>query len=107
VVRSTTDSAPDGDHREFEMINTGPSGIVRSMTVQEILAKLPSLSPEDRQILFERLGELQDQDILRGIGPPEWEKKLLDEAIAEFERDGDQGRPWREVMRELAEEGEE
>jgi len=32
------------------------------------------------------------------LGPTEEEKKLLDEALAAFERDGDPGIPWRDAL---------
>ena len=68
------------------------------MSKAEILAQLPNLGPEDRTQLFERLCELQENDLLRGIGPTIEERKILDDALAEFERDGNPGRPWREVL---------
>jgi hypothetical protein len=67
----------------------------------EILAELPKLKAEDRILLFERLCELQEKDLLQGIGPSADERKLLDDALAEFERDGDSGLPWREVLPSL------
>jgi hypothetical protein len=36
---------------------------------------------------------------LHGVGPTDEEKKILDEALAEFEHDGNPGAPWREVVR--------
>jgi len=33
--------------------------------------------------------------------PTHEEKKLLDAALAEYEKDHDRGRPWREVLAEL------
>jgi len=67
----------------------------------EILAELPKLKAEDRRQIFERLCELQEQDLLDGGAPADDEKKLLDTALAEYEKDGDRGRPWREVLRDL------
>jgi hypothetical protein len=67
----------------------------------EILAELPGLKPEDRQSVLERLCELQENDLLEGRGPSAQERDLLDAAFAEFERDGNPGRPWREVLRAL------
>lgn len=67
----------------------------------EILNELPKLKAEERKQLFERLCELQEEDLLRGIGPTEEEKKMLDGALAQFERDGDPGIPWREALRRI------
>jgi hypothetical protein len=74
------------------------------MSHAEILAELPKLKAEERQELFERLGELLDQDLLNGHGPTESEKKILDEASTEFEADGDHGIPWREAIRQIRDE---
>jgi len=75
------------------------------MNKSEILAELPRLNPADREEVLERLCELQDFDLIHGAGPTEEEKKLLDDALSEFERDGDAGKPWRDVLRELRSAG--
>ena len=69
------------------------------MSKAEILAELPNLDPDARTQVFERLCELQENDLLHGAGPSAGERKLLDDALAEFERDGNPGRPWREVLK--------
>jgi hypothetical protein len=71
------------------------------MSKTEILAELPKLKAEERTQVFQRLCELQEDALLHGIGPTETEKKLLDEALDEFERDGDFCTPWREALREI------
>lgn len=71
------------------------------MSKAEILAQLPNLNSEDRTQVFERLCELQENDLLHGAGPTAAERKLLDEALAQFERDGDPGRPWRDVLQSI------
>jgi hypothetical protein len=71
------------------------------MSKAEILAELPKLKAEERTQVFERLCELQERDLLDGHGPTPEEKKLLDQALAEFERDGQYGEPWREVLQRL------
>jgi hypothetical protein len=71
------------------------------MSKAEILAELPKLKADERQQVYERLCELQDQDLLNGSGPSQEEKRMLDAALAEFEKDHDAGRPWREILREL------
>ena len=50
------------------------------MSSAEILAELPKLKAEERKQVFQRLCELQEADLLHGVGPTEEEKKLLDEA---------------------------
>jgi hypothetical protein len=67
----------------------------------EILAELPKLKAEERILVFERLCELQENDLLQGVGPTAEERKLLDSILADFERDGDPGRPWREVLQAI------
>jgi hypothetical protein len=71
------------------------------MSKTEILAELPNLKADERRQVFERLCELEEQDLLHGVGPTNEEKRLLDEALAEFERDGHPGTPWREVLQKL------
>jgi len=71
------------------------------MSNAEILAELPKLKAEERRQIYQRLCELQDQDLVDGAGPGEAEKTLLDAALAEYEQDRDRGRPWREVLGEL------
>ena len=71
------------------------------MSKTEILAELPRLKAEDRTQVFERLCELQEQDLLHGVGPTEQEKRILDEALAEFQSDGNPGTPWREALRRI------
>ncbi len=71
------------------------------MSKAEILAELPKLKTEERTQVFERLCELQERDLLHGVGPTAEEKKLLDQARDEFGRDGNPGEPWREVLRRI------
>ena len=71
------------------------------MSKAEILAELPKLKADERNQLFQKLCELQENDILRGQMAGPTEKKLLDDALAEFERDGNPGIPWRDVLKRL------
>ena len=71
----------------------------------EILAALPTLRPEERALVFERLCELQESDLLHGRGPTDAEREILDRALAEFEADRNVGRPWREVLRDIRSTG--
>jgi hypothetical protein len=68
------------------------------MSTSQIIAELPNLQPEDRRKIYQRLCELQEQDLLNGAGPSEEEKKLLDAALAEYATDHDRGRPSRDVL---------
>jgi hypothetical protein len=76
------------------------------MSKAEILAELPKLKAEDRTQIFERLCELQEDDLLHGIGPTLEEKRILDQALVEFQRDGDIGTPWREALRAIRSSGQ-
>jgi hypothetical protein len=71
------------------------------MSKADILAELPKLRTEERDQVMRRLCELQEEDIVRGPGPSAAEKKVLDDALAEFERDGNPGTPWRDVLQRL------
>jgi hypothetical protein len=71
------------------------------MSKSEILEELPKLSPSERSQLFARLAELHEADLVGGAEPTDAERRLLDEALEEFTRDGDLGKPWREVVAEI------
>lgn len=71
------------------------------MSTTEILAELPRLKADDRTQVFQRLCELQEEDLLRGAEPTAKEKLILDEALADLERAGNAGTPWREALRRI------
>jgi hypothetical protein len=71
------------------------------MSEAEILEELPKLTPRERSQLFARLAESHEAYRVEGNEPTASERQILDEALAEFERDGDPGKPWREVLRKL------
>jgi hypothetical protein len=66
------------------------------MSKAEILVELPKLEAEERRQIYQRLCELQEQDLLSGGEPSDEEKRLLDAALAEYEKDGDRrgGKSW-------------
>ena len=71
------------------------------MSKADILAELPKLRTDERDQVLRRLCELQEEDLVRGPGPGVAERRILDDALAEFERDGNPGSPWREVLQRL------
>jgi hypothetical protein len=71
------------------------------MSKAEILAELPKLKAEERTQVFERLCELREDDLIAGAGPTAEERKILDDALAEYQRDGDRGMPWRQALRDI------
>jgi hypothetical protein len=71
------------------------------MSKNEIIAELPHLKAEDRRQVFQRLCELQDDDLLHGVGPTDQEKLILDQALADFKRDSNYGTPWRDTLRRI------
>lgn len=71
------------------------------MNKAQIIAELPKLKAAEREQVFRRLCELQDEDLLRGAGPSEEERKMLDQALAEYEADRNPGLPWRKAMRQI------
>ena len=54
------------------------------MSKVEILAELPKLKWEDRREIFQRIGELEEHDLLHGGEPLANEKALLDGELAEY-----------------------
>ena len=69
------------------------------MSKSKILAELPSPpKPRNGPRSSNVYCDLQDHELIRGVGPTAQEKKLLDDALAEFQRDGDPGTAWREAL---------
>ena len=81
----------------------GPYNV--TMGKAEILAALPGLKADERRQVFQRLYELQDEDILQGSEPTADEKRVLDQALAEIERDGNAGTPWRQSLNQIRRNG--
>lgn len=71
------------------------------MSKADILAELPKLRTDERDQVLRKLCELQEEEMVRGTGPGTAEKRILDDAFAEFGRDGNPGTPWREVLKRL------
>jgi hypothetical protein len=67
------------------------------MSKAEILQELPKLGLRDRHEIFERICELEEDDLLRGGEPTAEEKALLDQELAAYQQDPTAGAPWREV----------
>jgi len=67
------------------------------MTKAEILAELPKLTAEDRAEIQAKLDELAGNVWLDNGELSEEDKRALDEAIADYEKDPDAGSPWEEV----------
>ena len=63
----------------------------------EILAELPKLGFEERREIFERIGELEEYDLLHGAKPTAEEKNLLDRELEEFQKNPQAGSTWNEV----------
>ena len=54
-----------------------------AMSKSEILQELPKLKPDERQEVLERLWDLEDQDLVNGLGPSPEEKAILDRELAD------------------------
>jgi putative addiction module component (TIGR02574 family) len=67
------------------------------MSKAEILRELPRLPLGERREIFERIVELEDQDLLKGGVPNPEEKALLDRELEEYQRSPDAGSSWEEV----------
>jgi len=55
------------------------------MIKTDILEELPKLGPEERRQIFERLCELEERDLLNGVGPTPDEKAMLDRELEEYQ----------------------
>ena len=71
------------------------------MSKAEILNELPRLGLRERREIFERIGELEDQDLLKGGEPTAEEKALLDRELEEFRKNPQAGSTWEEVETRL------
>ena len=71
------------------------------MSKAEILQELPKLGPDERRDIFERLCELEEQDLLNGVEPSVEEKALLDREWEEYQKTPNAGSSWEEVEARL------
>jgi len=71
------------------------------MSKAEILHELPKLGLHERREIFERIGELEDQYLLKGGEPTAAEKALLDRELEEYLQNPDAGSTWPEVEARL------
>lgn len=71
------------------------------MSKAEILNELPRLGLRERREIFERIGELEEQDLLKGGEPTAEEKALLDRELEEYRQKPEAGSPWEEVEARL------
>lgn len=67
------------------------------MSKAEILQELPRLGLQERREILERIGELEDQDLLKGGA----DKALLDRELEEYRRNPEAGSTWPEVESRL------
>ena len=71
------------------------------MSKAEILNELPKLGLGERREIFERIGEMEEQDLLKGSEPTAEEKALLDRELEEFQKNPQAGSMWAEVEARL------
>jgi hypothetical protein len=71
------------------------------MSKAEILSELPKLKPEERREVLESLWDLEERDLLNGIGPSTDEKALLNREHDEFEKHPEVGAVWSETKARL------
>lgn len=71
------------------------------MSKAEILNELPRLGLGERREIFERIGEMEDQDLLKGGEPTAEERALLDRELEEFQKNPQAGSTWAEVEARL------
>lgn len=71
------------------------------MSKAEILQELPKLGLRERREIFEHIGELEDQDLIKGGEPTAAEKALLDQELEDYPRNPEAGSTWPEVESRL------
>ena len=67
------------------------------MSKTEILQELPKLALQERREIFERICELEENDLLRGGEPTADEKALLDREVEDYRQTPTAGSPWQDV----------
>lgn len=67
------------------------------MSKTEILQELPKLALDDRREIFERICELDENDLLKGGEPTAGEKALLDLELEDYRQTPTAGSRWPEV----------
>jgi hypothetical protein len=72
------------------------------MSKAEILAELSKLELSDRREIFERIGEMEEQELLKGAEPTAAEKALLDHELDEYRLNPEAGSSWKEVESRLS-----
>ncbi|MEI6194050.1 MAG: addiction module protein [Verrucomicrobiota bacterium] len=70
------------------------------MSKMEILAELSKLELAERREIFDRICEMEEQDLLNG-GATDEEKALLDRELEEYRRNPEAGSTWPEVEARL------
>ena len=71
------------------------------MSKADILQELPRLRHEERTEILERLCELEERDLMNGVGPTAAEKALLDAELEAYRQNPDDGSSWQEVQARL------
>ena len=67
------------------------------MSKADIISELPKLPLAERREIFERLCELEDEDLIKGGEPTAGEKALLDHELEEYRKNPGAGASWSEV----------
>ena len=67
------------------------------MSKADILRELLELPLGERREIFERIVELEDQELIKGGEPTPEEKTLLDRELEEYQRSPETGCSWEEV----------
>ncbi len=74
------------------------------MSKTQILEELPRLGLAERREIWERLCELEEQDLLQGAAPSAEEKALLDREWEDFQSNPETGSAWQDVRDRLRED---
>jgi putative addiction module component (TIGR02574 family) len=69
------------------------------MSKLEILEELPKLQARDRREIFERICEIEENDLL--AEPSAEEKALLDRELEDYQKNYEAGSSWNEVEARL------
>jgi hypothetical protein len=72
------------------------------MSKAEILEQLPKLNSVELQEIWDRIWQLEEEQLLSGhANPSDEEKALLDSELEDYSRDREAGSSWEDVISRL------
>jgi hypothetical protein len=71
------------------------------MSKSEIIGELPNLGWADRREILERICEIEESELLKGVQPDADERALLDSELQDYQANPKVGSEWKDVESRL------